>query len=376
MVIVSETHTLCRVDEMYKIVFAVHTGRPIATMEPQLVMLQNEAWGSTICGAMNGFRQTGEFCNVTLLSNDSRSFVAHDCVLAAASPYMKSLLTDMDLPSCMLKLETISGELIEYILQFIYSGMVCLPLTKLANIATASEQLGVDQLKTLCDGFLKDFDVEGNKQEEGGADLMEKESDSTDIAEGADVVDFTPSSKEEGAVCSENETEKLVTVKYEEPDGVDPVHDELTEREKDIDQPNCEVVEHGKDSKDNVASVQAVTECIPPMQLEMAGTTVDAETVAQQILELPPEAKEIIHSNVIVQPSEVVEGDVGEGSREQVIYVQPVNEVDIDGQGATKNDVMEGVAILQQLEDGSSGFIMTGSYHSDNIFSKFYGPSS
>ena len=326
-----------------------------------VVMLQNEGWGSTVCGAMNSFRQNGEFCNVTLLSNDNRSFVAHDCVLAAASPYLKSLLTDMDLPSCMLKLETISGELIEYILQFIYSGMVYLPLTKLASIATASEQLGVDQLKTLCDGFLKDFDVDETKHAEEAADLAEKVPDSVD---GADVVDFTASSNQESTLNDENTSEDVVTVKYEQTEkSVDLAHDELADHDESVDATDInaatdtDVAEDEKDSKDDVSLVQEDTGCIPTMQLEIAGTTVDAETVARQILELPPEAKEIMDGTVVVQSGE---GGAGDGASEQVIYVQPVGDVDLGEQGASKNDVMEGVAILQQLEDGSSGFIMTG----------------
>ena len=329
-----------------------------------VVMLQNEGWGSTVCGAMNSFRQNGEFCNVTLLSNDNRSFVAHDCVLAAASPYLKSLLTDMDLPSCMLKLETISGELIEYILQFIYSGMVYLPLTKLASIATASEQLGVDQLKTLCDGFLKDFDVDDTKHAEEAADLAEKVPESVD---GADVVDFTASDNQEGTVDEENRSEDVVTVKYEQTDkSVDLAHDELADHDESVDAADInaatdtDVADDEKDSKDDVSLVQEDAACIPTMQLEIAGTTVDAETVARQILELPPEAKEIMDGTVVVQPGE---GGAGDGAGEQVIYVQPVGDVDLGEQGAAKNDVMEGVAILQQLEDGSSGFIMTGQYH-------------
>ena len=319
--------------------------------EQQLVMLQNEGWGSTVCEAMDGFRQNGEFCNVTLLSNDSRSFVAHDCVLAAASSYLKSLLTNMDLPSCMLKLETISGEVIEYILQFMYSGSVCLPLAKLATIATASEQLGVDQLKTLCEGFLKDFDIDRGKLCEEKANPVEQASDAAD---GEDLVDVVAKSNEECAADEKNETEELLTVKYEqsnETDNVDAACDESTVQD--------ELADDEKDSNDCVADV---AKCIPSMPLEIAGTTIDAETVAQTMLELPPEAHQILDGDVVAQSSVETEGSAGQDAAEQVLYVQSVSELDMDG--LDKNEVMENVAILQPLEGGgSSRFIMTGSYH-------------
>ena len=319
--------------------------------EQQLVMLQNEGWGSTVCEAMDGFRQNGEFCNVTLLSNDSRSFVAHDCVLAAASSYLKSLLTNMDLPSCMLKLETIPGDVIEYILQFMYSGSVCLPLSKLATIATASEQLGVDQLKTLCDGFLKDFDIDGGELCEENAEQVEQASD---VAEGVDLADVAAESNDECVIEDENETEELVTVKYEpskETDCVDATCDESMAHD--------EVAEDEKDSKDCVAAVRDV---IPSIPLEIAATTIDAETVVQTMLELPPEARQILDGDdVVAQPSEDADGNVGQDAAEQVIYVQSVSELDLDG--LDKTEVMENVAILQPLEGGgNSRFIMTGVY--------------
>ena len=120
------------------------------TMESDFVVIENAAWCPGINSVMEAFRQDGMFCNVTLRSCDDQEFHAHALVLAASSRDMQTLLlTQMD-TECVLAIERVGGKTIEYMLQFIYSGRVFVPVGELSALATLSEQLGIEQLNDLC----------------------------------------------------------------------------------------------------------------------------------------------------------------------------------------------------------------------------------
>ena len=119
-------------------------------MESDFVVIENATWCPGINSVMEAFRQDGMFCNVTLRSCDDQEFHAHALVLAASSRDMQTLLlTQMD-TECVLEIERVGGKTIEYMLQFIYSGRVFVPVGELSALATLSEQLGIEQLNDLC----------------------------------------------------------------------------------------------------------------------------------------------------------------------------------------------------------------------------------
>lgn len=126
-------------------------------MESDFVVIENATWCPGMNSVMEGFRHDGKFCNVTLRSCDDQEFHAHDLVLAASSADMQTLLLTQMQKDCVLQIETVRGKTIEYMLQFIYSGHVCLPVGELSALAAVSEQLGIEQLKNLCSNIKREL---------------------------------------------------------------------------------------------------------------------------------------------------------------------------------------------------------------------------
>ena len=129
----------------------------IPKMASDFVVIENATWCPDINLVMERFRQDGKFCNVTLRSCDGQEFHAHDLVLAASSADLQALLLTQMQKDCILQIETVQGKTIEYMLQFIYSGQVCLPVGELHALTAVAEQLSIEQLKSLCSRITKEL---------------------------------------------------------------------------------------------------------------------------------------------------------------------------------------------------------------------------
>ena len=82
---------------------------------------KDEAWCSYLCRTLDTLRRTSAFSDVTISAEDGRILRAHSCVLAAASPVLKTELASgqrrLDIPD-------ISGDTWETVLSFVYTGEV------------------------------------------------------------------------------------------------------------------------------------------------------------------------------------------------------------------------------------------------------------
>ena len=110
---------------------------------------KDEAWCSYLCRTLDTLRRTSAFSDVTISTDDGRILRAHSCVLAAASPVLKTELASgqrrLDIPG-------ISGDTWETVLSFVYTGEVM-----------GVDVEGMDKLLEACRclRLRSEFDVDG-----------------------------------------------------------------------------------------------------------------------------------------------------------------------------------------------------------------------
>ena len=103
-------------------------------------------------------RQTSSFSDVIIRADNGRVFTAHACVLAAASPVLK---TQLLASHHYLDMSNISDHIWEIMLQFIYTGALKIENTsEIPSVLETCELLELTGLITLCRDLLVD-----NKQE-------------------------------------------------------------------------------------------------------------------------------------------------------------------------------------------------------------------
>ena len=122
--------------------------------DDDVAFIENPDWARGTLEMLHELRVSGDLCNVTLCSSDGQCYRAHCCVLAAASPSMKTLLTQQATDSYVLQLNAISGDVLDRVLQFIYTGRTYVALGTLSDLISACDQLGIAQLKDLCTRLL------------------------------------------------------------------------------------------------------------------------------------------------------------------------------------------------------------------------------
>ena len=140
---------------------------PPETNQGEMIMtslrLQNETWCSTLCSTLADMQQHVSMCNVTLVGSDGLSVSAHACLIAAASPNLKELLTGVKKGAhSVLKFDTIPSDLWQLLIVFIYSGKVEVPIASVSSIMVAATHLQIEGLATLCGDLLKQYDAGDN----------------------------------------------------------------------------------------------------------------------------------------------------------------------------------------------------------------------
>ena len=106
---------------------------------------------------LNIQRKQDYLCDITLVTNDDREFKAHRNVLSAASPFFCKLLqSDMkENREGIIRLEEISGSVMEDVLEFIYTGTVEVTQENAEELIAAGNYLIIPGLKTASGRFLE-----------------------------------------------------------------------------------------------------------------------------------------------------------------------------------------------------------------------------
>ena len=123
-----------------------------------MVLKKHKTWCASLCHTLGDMRQSSSFSDVIIRADNGRVFTAHACVLAAASPVLK---TQLLASHHYLDMSNISDHIWEVMLQFIYTGALKIENTsEIPSILETCELLELTGLITLCRDLLVD-----NKQE-------------------------------------------------------------------------------------------------------------------------------------------------------------------------------------------------------------------
>ncbi|XP_069042583.1 kelch-like protein 3 isoform X2 [Lepisosteus oculatus] len=96
-----------------------------------------------------------QLCDVTLIV-EGRKFTCHRALLAAVSPYFRAMFTSPLVESRLteIRLEEVTPEVMETVIQFVYTGEAGLNLETAEDLFVAANRLQVLPLQDLCSRFL------------------------------------------------------------------------------------------------------------------------------------------------------------------------------------------------------------------------------
>ena len=106
---------------------------------------------------LNDFRKHNVLCEVTIVVN-GKPFYAHRNVLAAASPYFRAMFSNHFREQSETKpviLENITADVMEELLNFIYTGTIKITPLNVRDLVSASNYLLMNSLKDACVSFMK-----------------------------------------------------------------------------------------------------------------------------------------------------------------------------------------------------------------------------
>ncbi|XP_052005055.1 uncharacterized protein LOC127659323 [Xyrauchen texanus] len=103
-----------------------------------------ESHSHEVLRKLNGQREAGLFCDITLKTRGGQSFVAHKAVLAAVSEYFQELFTEMDSatnPQSHVDLTGFSEQSLLALLEFSYTSTLNLNLDSLTEVSAMARHL-------------------------------------------------------------------------------------------------------------------------------------------------------------------------------------------------------------------------------------------
>ena len=141
-----------------------------------VLLTKDETWCASLCHTLDEMRQSSGFSDVVIRADDGHVFMAHSCILAAASPVLKTQLLSSQ--EC-LDIADISRRTWEVLLSFIYTGnLEVLDTSELERVLETAMVLELAGLRTLCEDWLRD-------NEQDGGCISENDSASNIVATGS-----------------------------------------------------------------------------------------------------------------------------------------------------------------------------------------------
>ncbi|CAF3757459.1 unnamed protein product [Rotaria magnacalcarata] len=101
-------------------------------------------------------RNSGEYCDVTLRMDDQQSFNVHRAILCSCSSFFRALFTNgmNETTDRIVDIHDIKGDIMNLIIDFIYTHEITLNENNIYEILPAANQLQVLELFSLCENYL------------------------------------------------------------------------------------------------------------------------------------------------------------------------------------------------------------------------------
>ncbi len=109
-----------------------------------------------ILGALEDQRSEVQFCDVILRVED-KEYPAHRCVLAAASPYFRSMFEEYHFTESRkqsVELKSVPRKALDILLDMIYSGILKLNVNDMHQVLSAADHLLMNEVKYACAEFM------------------------------------------------------------------------------------------------------------------------------------------------------------------------------------------------------------------------------
>ncbi|KRT81641.1 BTB And C-terminal Kelch domain containing protein [Oryctes borbonicus] len=108
-----------------------------------------------VLGNLNQLRQNSRFCDVEIVAGD-KIIKAHKAVLAASSNYFQAMFTGglCEKDQNSVELHAISSHILEILINFIYSGEVCINQNNVQELIVAADMLELHEVVLGCSNFL------------------------------------------------------------------------------------------------------------------------------------------------------------------------------------------------------------------------------
>ena len=146
------------------------------------------SWGESLLKDLNTMREAKERCDVKLILQGGATDVAHSSVLAAASPFFKSILEGADNPE--LNMEDFPKDIIRQVLCFVYTGSVDVDMSDLYMLHTVAVDLNIQILQDMVEQVMQTLpQYDGETEETDEQEInkptiqLKKELDTNDLDE-------------------------------------------------------------------------------------------------------------------------------------------------------------------------------------------------
>ena len=128
------------------------------------VCFQNTEHLQTVASTLAQIRGKGDFCDVTLVSDDEVKMQAHRVILSAFSGLFRSILCDNPHPHALLYLSGVHSSQLEKVLDYIYHGEVQICQDSVRNFLVAANKLRVIK-PVVADSSSKNNSSEAHSEE-------------------------------------------------------------------------------------------------------------------------------------------------------------------------------------------------------------------
>ena len=121
-------------------------------------------YATAFSSKISAFCESKDFSDVTLVSDDEKTFSAHQLILASSSRYFQNIFKKTSHPHPMIYLSGISSINIESIIKFVYEGKVEINQNHLNEFLSIAEKLKVEGLISKRDDLKQDKPASSDKE--------------------------------------------------------------------------------------------------------------------------------------------------------------------------------------------------------------------
>ncbi len=179
-------------------------------MAAEAVVLRSITWVQEMFLAMENLRKQDVFCDVTIRTEEGKAVNAHSVVLATASPFFLTVLSEHHSQhkerNVLVKLNNLPHKVIEHLINFVYSGTVTIPKSDLPLLHAAASSLGFSLLAQMVGSLLTD----GKSEEAKSGKSPSKDTTSVEKDQAG------PSAEETGISDKVNSSSTDATVQEED----------------------------------------------------------------------------------------------------------------------------------------------------------------